>query len=73
MELALFTLMYGVFVTVLTNINDTIDICRGEDLFSFYAGTEEIYDMLRRNKRHPTIGCNVIFMMFICVLICMWV
>jgi hypothetical protein len=42
MELALFSLMYGVSVTVLTNINDAIDICRGEDLFLFYPGTKDI-------------------------------
>jgi SpoU rRNA methylase family enzyme len=55
MELALFSLMYGVSVTVLTNINDAIDICQGEDLFLFYPGTKEIYDMLWSNKKFPTI------------------
>jgi hypothetical protein len=60
MELALFTLMHGVSVPVLTNINKAIEtqviLAKEKTYFLFYPGTKGIYDtLLWSNERYPTV------------------
>lgn len=55
MELCLFTLMYGVAVDVITNVNNQILRHEGDKWNEFFPKSKEIFDCLWKNKS-PMIG-----------------